>query len=358
MLRFPIRWEMTEDDSKKSQYTSKLRLNDKWEVEIVCISKNIEYDRNLDQSIKICREVTSEELLVTGTLSLERYGKAVSTQEFSKLMKPGSSFILTNFSHAHRNFGEPKLVYYLPIYSLSGVVYVAYSQDFHPYIQPKSLVQLSNDLGRLLDPQTSYLADVTLKCGSTSIPAHKLILSARSPVFAAMFSNPMKENHENQVDIADVDASVLRAVVIYIYTGKTPNLTVSSASKLLFTADKYQLLDLKRVCCDFLKKNVSVQNILRILILGDMHAEDMKSFALDYICNQFPQFSVLENTEEWKTLRKERPALAMDVLTSLVKSRDQKSNDTHPRNPVQEAAHQCFDIFKKMEHRKFGNNKF
>ncbi|GBM75632.1 Speckle-type POZ protein-like B [Araneus ventricosus] len=191
-------------------------------------------------------------------------------------------------------------------------------------IQLKSLKELSNDFKRLLDPESSCSTDVTLKCGGVSIRAHKIILSVRSPVFAAMFGNPMKESFKNEVNITDINVSTLRALLFFMYTGKTSNLTASSSEDLLFAADKYQVQDLKTVCCYFLKETVSLQNVWRVLVLGDMHSEDLKSFAVDYICNKCGEFSVLENTQEWKGLRKERSDLAMELLESLVKYRDKK----------------------------------
>ncbi|CAL1285697.1 unnamed protein product [Larinioides sclopetarius] len=127
-------------------------------------------------------------------------------------------------------------------------------------IQLKSLEELSKDLERVLS-ESSRFADVTLKCGGASIPAHKIILSARSPVFAAMFVNPMKESLRNEVDITDIHESALRDLLKYVYTGKTCDLTDSSAAELLNAADKYQIQDLKAVCVDFLKNTVSLQNV-------------------------------------------------------------------------------------------------
>ncbi|GBM32449.1 Speckle-type POZ protein-like B [Araneus ventricosus] len=191
-------------------------------------------------------------------------------------------------------------------------------------IKLKSLENLSNDFKRLLEPKGSCFADVTLKCGDISIPAHKNILSARSPVFAAMFANPMEESRENEVDITDIDISILRAFLIYMYTGKTSDLTVSSAADLLFAAAKYQLQDLKRVCFDFLKDTVSPQNMLRVLFLGDLLDEDLESFAVDYFCDKYAEFSVFSKTEEWETLEKEKPSVALSVLLSLQKSMREK----------------------------------
>lgn len=63
------------------------------------------------------------------------------------------------------------------------------------------------------------------------------MLSARSPVFQAMFEHEMEERKHNRVDITDVDHEVLREMLRFIYTGKASNLE-KMADDLLAAADK------------------------------------------------------------------------------------------------------------------------
>ncbi|GFY37060.1 hypothetical protein TNIN_385681 [Trichonephila inaurata madagascariensis] len=49
------------------------------------------------------------------------------------------------------------------------------------------------------------LSDVTLRTASETFHAHKTILSARSPVFLAMFTTDMKESMQNDVDVSDLE---------------------------------------------------------------------------------------------------------------------------------------------------------
>lgn len=65
----------------------------------------------------------------------------------------------------------------------------------------------------------------------------KILISARSPVFAAMFEHEMEERKRNRVDITDVDHEVLREMLRFIYTGRAPNLE-KMADDLLAAADK------------------------------------------------------------------------------------------------------------------------
>lgn len=64
-----------------------------------------------------------------------------------------------------------------------------------------------------------------------------IVSIARSPVFAAMFEHEMEERKTKRVTIADIDADVLKEMLLYIYTGQTPNLS-RIADCLLAAADK------------------------------------------------------------------------------------------------------------------------
>jgi len=71
----------------------------------------------------------------------------------------------------------------------------------------------------------------------TEFEAHKAVLAARSPVFAAMFEHEMEERKKNRVEITDVDVEVLREMLRFIYTGKS-NALDKMADDLLAAADK------------------------------------------------------------------------------------------------------------------------
>ncbi|VUZ41516.1 unnamed protein product [Hymenolepis diminuta] len=69
--------------------------------------------------------------------------------------------------------------------------------------------------------------------------AHKAILAARSPVFAAMFEHGMAESRANKVYITDVEPDTLAEVLRFIYTGRVIGLdNPVAAQELLAAADK------------------------------------------------------------------------------------------------------------------------
>merc|ERR1712032_1479759 len=73
----------------------------------------------------------------------------------------------------------------------------------------------SNPLQDLSKEWGSFFAegehtDVTIKAKDEQIQAHSVVLMARSSVFAAMLSSPMREGTERVISIADLDISVVK----------------------------------------------------------------------------------------------------------------------------------------------------
>ncbi|GIX75908.1 speckle-type POZ protein-like B [Caerostris extrusa] len=87
--------------------------------------------------------------------------------------------------------------------------------------------------------------DVNLRIESEVFPGHKAILSARSPVFRAMFAHDMKENISGFVDIEDMDSMTLRLMLTYMYTDSLESLTMGNVQNLYIAADRYELSSLK-----------------------------------------------------------------------------------------------------------------
>ncbi|GFT78948.1 speckle-type POZ protein-like B [Nephila pilipes] len=323
MSLIEIKWDLREKnyDEVEKKHFSKFELNSEWFM-IYWVSKTIYY---VSVYIEIRHDCKSDEGWISGKLELQFSQNSKLYTEWENLFffpfEPGceSQSIPVQYHHSRPCF---LIVGYVIINdNIAKRKHVIPKINDEKDIQLQFLNELSNDLSRLLDPETASFEDVHLKCGSVAIPAHKNILSMRSPVFSAMFSSEMEETRKNEVDITDVDVPVLRMMLKYVYTGKVENLTVSSAGDLLYAADKYQLKGLKTRCSDYLKCTVSIENVLGILSLGDLLDPDLKMFAMDFICEKFDEFPALEKTEEWKNLEKEKMPLAFEVLMSLVKSK-------------------------------------
>ena len=172
---------------------------------------------------------------------------------------------------------------------------------------------LSSDLKLLLDSQS--FSDVTLYVGDTQFQAHKAILAARSPVFAAMFQKETKEDQTNTVDIPDVDRHVFQALLDFIYTARAETI-LEIAEDLFVVADKYQFGQLRAMCEEKMYEKLSVGNASSILVLADMHsAYQLKEQAIDFI-NQ--NSAEVIKTASWEDMISIHPHLAAEIYIKLV----------------------------------------
>ncbi|UYV69891.1 SPOPL [Cordylochernes scorpioides] len=145
----------------------------------------------------------------------------------------------------------------------------------------------SEEVGSLLE--SPKFSDVVLKAGGYTVQAHKNILAARSPVFAAMFEHDMKENKENLVEIEDMEPEVLEEMVRFIYTEQSPKL-YSMAERLLPAADKYGLERLKVMCLEFLASHLTKVNAANVLVLADKLSNNkLKKCAIDFIIANYSE---------------------------------------------------------------------
>lgn len=173
---------------------------------------------------------------------------------------------------------------------------------------------LSKDLASIFENQK--LSDVTLSVGQKNLLAHKAILAARSPVFAAMFQHEMLESEKNRVVIRDVDYEVLSEMLVYIYTGKSPNLN-SMSSSLLAAADKYDVSGLKLICQEALCSTIAVDNVVDLLVLADQHyAKQLKLHAIHFI-NMHAKDVI--NTSAWKKMILKSPHLFAEAFEALAR---------------------------------------
>uniref|UniRef100_A0A1I8PE97 BTB domain-containing protein n=1 Tax=Stomoxys calcitrans TaxID=35570 RepID=A0A1I8PE97_STOCA len=171
------------------------------------------------------------------------------------------------------------------------------------------------DLSKLLE--TSQHSDIALVVGEKELRAHKVILSLRSDVFAAMFEHKdMQENMSNRVIIDDLSESTVKEMLHFIYTGKSPNIQ-AMAQDLLVAADKYSLKNLKKMCSDELGQHITKDNAISIAILAYQHSDnDLKTRSLEFILENIDDMC---KREEWHDFYVKFPELGIDMLKMKAK---------------------------------------
>ncbi|CAL1294972.1 unnamed protein product [Larinioides sclopetarius] len=168
---------------------------------------------------------------------------------------------------------------------------------------------LITDLTSLHEDQST--CDVKLKTKTNTFPVHTLILSARSPVFKAMFSNDMKEKTNGCVDVSDLQDETVRRFLLYLYTDQLEDLTWDAALQLFKAADKYAVISLRDKCSNFLKSSLNLENACEALLLSDLHQEkDLKESTQNFILKNA---KVIFKSKEWKILVDNNSKLALET---------------------------------------------
>ncbi|XP_008117897.2 kelch-like protein 4 [Anolis carolinensis] len=143
--------------------------------------------------------------------------------------------------------------------------------------------------------QQKQLCDVLLIAGDHKIPAHRLVLSAASDYFAAMFTNDVREAKQEEIKMEGVDPDALKDLVRYAYTGIL-ELKEDTIESLLAAACLLQLSQVIEVCCNFLMKQLHPSNCLGIRSFGDAQGcTDLLQVAHVYTMEHFTE--VIKNQE-------------------------------------------------------------
>ncbi|XP_051198438.1 BTB/POZ and MATH domain-containing protein 2-like [Lolium perenne] len=178
--------------------------------------------------------------------------------------------------------------------------------------------------GELLRSGTG--ADVTFVVSGESFPAHKLILSARSPVFMAEFFGQMKEKCSEHVEVKDMDRAVFKAMLHFIYTDTVPELdqrleeVTTMAQHLLVAADRYGLDRLKRICEGKLSGGISVDTAATTLALAEQHnCSQLKAKCAEFIVSTPAVLDAVLATEGYKHLATSCPSVLADLLKSSLR---------------------------------------
>jgi len=177
--------------------------------------------------------------------------------------------------------------------------------------------QFIKDLDNLfLDQNNNH--DVTLTCGEKVFYCHKWMLSARSPVFKAMFQSNMKENESGTVEIEDIQQEVVLEFLQYIYTG-TISLNFEKYGEELFAvADKYQVDQLKGACENEMISKLDAENCIEMLLLGDRYkARNLKKSAVDF----FNKNKEKVDSFDWKLFSEDQPTIVIEVMECLLKNK-------------------------------------
>ncbi|KAD2392787.1 hypothetical protein R6Q59_012542 [Mikania micrantha] len=191
---------------------------------------------------------------------------------------------------------------------------------------------MGQDLKYLLEAEIG--CDILFRVADETFKAHKLILAARSPVFRAQFFGLVGNPNMDEVELEDIEPSVFKAMLIFIYSDTLPDpqqLTGSMSTStstniiqhLLAAADRFGLDRLKQLCEAKLCEEVNVDTVATTLSLADQH----QCSQLKGICLKFASTNLgaVMQTEGFKYVEETCPLLLSELLETVAS--DERSGE-------------------------------
>jgi speckle-type POZ protein len=146
-------------------------------------------------------------------------------------------------------------------------------------------------------------ADVTFSVGGEEFCAHRSLLAARSPIFAAQLFGPMAEKDMRHVEVMDMEPTIFEMMLHYIYTDSMPPRSDDDGGgydapvmqHLLVAADRYAIDRLKHMCEEELCKRMDAETVTNTLALADQHqCERLKKACVAFMASAKVMAAVVE----------------------------------------------------------------
>ncbi|XP_078572528.1 kelch repeat and BTB domain-containing protein 2-like [Branchiostoma floridae x Branchiostoma japonicum] len=150
-------------------------------------------------------------------------------------------------------------------------------------------------LGTVGDLQKAgVLQDVVLEIEGRRFPCHRLVLSAVSPYFRAMFTSDMAESRQKTVVLQGFDSGVFGDILSYIYSG-TLHVSLDKVQPLYQAADLLQLDYVRDTCSSYMAMNVERSTCVDLYKFADIFSVDIvQKQCLQWIARHFTEFSFNE----------------------------------------------------------------
>ena len=158
---------------------------------------------------------------------------------------------------------------------------------------------------------STCLSDVKFRVDGKVVPAHKLLLAAKSPVFNAMFCGELAE--QEQISLPDCEYEGMLEFLRYLYTEKV-NLSGMTVMQVLYLAEKYIVPDLTKRCNSFVNLNLDTSNVFSVL----KHADFFSNYHLASDCWYFVDKNAKDVLSSAEFLAIERSVLENVVARDML----------------------------------------
>ncbi|GAB0093798.1 kelch-like ECH-associated protein 1 [Sergentomyia squamirostris] len=133
------------------------------------------------------------------------------------------------------------------------------------------------------------LTDVMLEVGKEIFHAHKVVLSAASPYFKAMFTGGLKESEMSRIKLEGICPTAMGRMIYFMYTGQI-RVTEVTVCQLLPAATMFQVSHVIDACCAFLESQLDPTNAIGISNFAEQHGcDNLRQKAIQFIERHFTQ---------------------------------------------------------------------
>ena len=155
------------------------------------------------------------------------------------------------------------------------------------------------------------MSDLKILCDEKEFPAHRFILSVRSPVFKTMFHGfpNFTETTSKTIPIEDTDAETMEKFLRFLYTDQLKREELDC--RLLILADRYQVDSLTNQCIEILQSKIDNENVIEVYYTAYLiNNEKLMKKARKYAREQ----NGIKESPFWKELEENNPQLALKVM--------------------------------------------
>ncbi|KAK6195231.1 hypothetical protein SNE40_000702 [Patella caerulea] len=160
----------------------------------------------------------------------------------------------------------------------------------------------------------NQMCDLDVKVGRKVFHCHRVVLSAVSNYFRAMFESGMKEANDNSITLNSISPMCFKIILDFMYCG-FDIFYVDTVEEVLEASVLLQMRNLEEECIKFMASNLGTNNCLDIWKLCERHnCRDLAKKARNMALKEFEK--VMADTDLVR--------LEQDVLVSLLRDRDLK----------------------------------
>ncbi|XP_024004171.1 putative BTB/POZ domain-containing protein At2g40440 [Eutrema salsugineum] len=158
--------------------------------------------------------------------------------------------------------------------------------------------------------------DVWLKAGdqTDAIPAHKLILAAKSKVFRNILeTDDCKASPKETITLSEMTKGELETFLEFMYNGSLPDKKlVQHVHSLYQAADKYEIPYLQDICRKQLIDSMNTSNAFDLLELAKIHSDEIFEDSLsEFITRHMEEISF---SSKFMSFVESNPALAVQTI--------------------------------------------